>query len=386
MSRSGFLGGSQIVVVGAGVVGAATAYRLAQAGAAVTIVDRRPPGSGTSSASFAWLNAFAKSPREYHQLNARGIREHQNLAAEVNADWLHLDGALVWTDERDADRAEQFRARLRQLAQWGYRLDRTTSDVVTRDLEPDLSFTGIDANEIVVIPGEGWLDGMRMAHGLVQEARRRYGASFVRGEVVALERSGNGISAAVLADGTVLPVDVLVNAAGPDAARIASLAGVRLSLRRQPGLLATTSPVSTSLRHVLWSPHVNLRPDGGSRLLVQQESYDSRATEERGADGERWVASRAIEDAARVLPAARDASVETTRLGIRAMPADGFPIVGFEPEVVGLYELVTHSGMTLSAILARYVTEEFTGSEVPELSPYRPDRFAAGTSERAVGE
>jgi len=96
VSTSNYLTGSKIVVVGAGVMGAATGYRLAQAGADVVIVDRALPGTGTSRASFAWLNAFAKSPREYHQLNARSIREHQNLAAELNADWLHLDGALVW--------------------------------------------------------------------------------------------------------------------------------------------------------------------------------------------------------------------------------------------------------------------------------------------------
>lgn len=386
MSRSGFLEGSQVVVIGAGVVGATTAYRLAQSGAKVTIVDRRLPGSGTSAASFGWLNAFTKSPRQYHQLNARGIREHQNLAAELNADWLHLDGSLLWTDEHDAARTEQFRGRLRQLAQWGYRIDLTKPDVVTRDLEPDLSFVGLDLTEIAVVPGEGWLDGVRMAHGLVQAACRRYCASLVRGEVVALQESGRGISAAVLADGTTLPLDVLVNAAGPDAAHIAGLAGVDLALRRQPGLLATTSPVSTSLRHVVWSSHVHLRPDGGSRLLVQQETYDSRAAEERDGEASRWVASRAIADAAQVLLAARDASVESIRLGIRPMPVDGFPIVGFEPDVAGLYELVTHSGMTLCAILARLVTEELTGSEVPELEPYRPERFKIASGERAVAE
>ncbi|HQZ91098.1 MAG TPA: FAD-dependent oxidoreductase, partial [Thermomicrobiales bacterium] len=60
---------ASIVIIGAGAVGSATAYRLAQAGAAVTVVERRFPGAGTSGSSFAWLNSFGKTPRDYHRLN-----------------------------------------------------------------------------------------------------------------------------------------------------------------------------------------------------------------------------------------------------------------------------------------------------------------------------
>ena len=52
----------QIVVVGAGVLGASVALHLAWAGAAVTLVEASEPGQGTSAVSFAWLNAFGKRP------------------------------------------------------------------------------------------------------------------------------------------------------------------------------------------------------------------------------------------------------------------------------------------------------------------------------------
>jgi glycine/D-amino acid oxidase-like deaminating enzyme len=74
------------VVIGAGVLGASVAARLAGSGARVTLLDQDQPGRATSQRSFAWLNSNDKSPRPYHDLNHAGIRAWAELAP-------HLDGA-----------------------------------------------------------------------------------------------------------------------------------------------------------------------------------------------------------------------------------------------------------------------------------------------------
>ncbi len=56
MPRSTHLDGASILVVGAGVIGSAIGYRLAQAGGRVTVIDRGAPGSGTSGRTFAHAN------------------------------------------------------------------------------------------------------------------------------------------------------------------------------------------------------------------------------------------------------------------------------------------------------------------------------------------
>ena len=67
----------------------------------------------------------------------------------------------------------------------------------------------------------------------------------------------------------------------------------------------------------------------------------------------------------------------------RSLPEDGFPLVGFTDAPRRLYALVTHSGMTLSALLGRLTAEEIGGddaerSEAAELlASFRPDRPAA---------
>ena len=60
------------IVIGAGVMGASVAYRLAQGGAAVTVLEAARIGGGTSGISFAWTNAHRKPPKPYHDLNVAG--------------------------------------------------------------------------------------------------------------------------------------------------------------------------------------------------------------------------------------------------------------------------------------------------------------------------
>lgn len=75
--------------------------------------------------------------------------------------------------------------------------------------------------------GEGWFDAHALLT-LLRQGARRHGATYVHGEVVALERSADRITGAVLADGRRLGCGTVVNAAGPQAGDVAALAGIAL--------------------------------------------------------------------------------------------------------------------------------------------------------------
>src|SRR5690242_8191031 len=64
-----FMSSRRCVVIGAGILGAAVAARLAAAGLRVTLLDQDEPGRATSRWSFAWINSNDKAPRPYHDLN-----------------------------------------------------------------------------------------------------------------------------------------------------------------------------------------------------------------------------------------------------------------------------------------------------------------------------
>lgn len=377
---SAYLRDARIVVIGAGALGSVTAYRLAQAGARVTIVERRFPGSGTTGSSFAWLNSFGKVPREYHQLNARSMREHLDLARELDGDWAHPDGGLTWAHKADVQRTTRLKETARRLHEWGYRVEALTPQQVMGELEPDLFIDPELVDQVYYSPNEGWVNGVGLCHGAASAAVRRYGATLVHDEVIGFDVRSDAIVAVRLAGGDTLPADAVINAAGPDAAHVASLAGVELQMRRQPGVLVMTEPAPVHLRSVIHAPATFVHADGGWRLLLHRDDYDALVDSEEPLDITHPHPTQAIENASAILPGLRGIKPEGVRMGVRPMPHDGHPIVGFEDEVGGFFELVMHSGVTLSASMGGLVTEAFLGMEPPELEPYRPARFKESTA------
>jgi glycine/D-amino acid oxidase-like deaminating enzyme len=375
MVTSDYLRDARVVIVGAGAIGAPLAYRLAQAGAAVTVVERAYPGAGTTGRTFGWINGVDKPPRDYHRLNVLGIRDHEDLADELGGDWVHVTGSLHWAPDADGAHRSGLEASVRQLVGWGMRVDRLTADQATRELEPDLRIDPAAVSTVYLVHRSGWMDPMAMAHAALRAAVERYGATLVEGEVTGLPVSGGMIDRVVLADGTAIEADVVINAAGPDAPRLAALAGVVLPVERTPGLLLVTAPVPARLRHVAYGPEVHLRPDGGGRVLVQWDPLDNEAIGERAMAVDDPHVATAMGHAASLMPALARATVAEVRLGIRPVPKDGYPLVGFDPGVGNLYHVVTHSGVTLAARLAALVTEELTGGDTAPLDAYRPARL-----------
>src|SRR5450432_1828321 len=84
-------------VIGAGVLGAGVAARLAEAGIAVTLLEQAQPGHAATRSSFAWLNANDKAPRAYHDLNHAGMRAWAGLSAALDgAAWYRPAGNIEW--------------------------------------------------------------------------------------------------------------------------------------------------------------------------------------------------------------------------------------------------------------------------------------------------
>src|SRR6478609_7476957 len=111
-----FMSSRRCVVIGAGILGASVAARLAAAGLRVTLLDQDEPGRATSRWSFAWINSNDKVPRPYHDLNHAGMRAWAELAPDLDGDaWYRPVGHV----ELAASRAE-LEARVQRLTDWGY--------------------------------------------------------------------------------------------------------------------------------------------------------------------------------------------------------------------------------------------------------------------------
>ncbi|WP_338703905.1 FAD-binding oxidoreductase [Streptomyces sp. Q6] len=170
--------------------------------------------------------------------------------------------------------------------------------------------------------------------------------------------------------------DTVVNCAGPGADRLAALAGVRLPLRRVPGLVAESRPLPGGpLTAILTAPGIDLRPTPDGGVLSLSWEVDARL-DGTALDG---LPQELHERATTIVPALRAAPVADARIGVRPVPVDGLPLIGEALGAPGLYHLVSHSGVTLAPVLGRLAAQEITtGGTAPELAAYRPDRRLPG--------
>ncbi|NHU44310.1 FAD-dependent oxidoreductase [Rhodococcus sp. A14] len=363
----------QVVVIGAGVYGAAVTAELARRGARVTVVDAGAPSDGTSGATFSWTNSNDKAPRPYHDLNVAGMEAHRKLASEVpGSDWYHEGGNLDWAADDSA--REKLRRNVETRKSYGYEVRWLTREEALR-LEPDINPDELPADEIAYYPTEGWIEPTRLIGHLLSTA----GAEQIwHDAVTGIEVTDGKVRSVQLASGRKLPADAVVNCAGPRAGDIAQLAGLNLPMQNTRGVLIYTSPVAVAVTRVIHAPHVHLRPDGAGRLLLHTHDVDDAVqvspTGEISADPA--AVEKVIEAGISLYPGIRGATVESVRVGERPIPGDGLPVLGRAPELPNFHFAVSHSGATLSLYAGGLVAAEVLGEDhSEELAPFRFERF-----------
>jgi glycine/D-amino acid oxidase-like deaminating enzyme len=368
----------QVIVIGAGVLGSSLAWRLAQRGAQVTLIERGSAAAGTTGSSFSWYNANQKRPEDYFRLNLAGMAAHQALQDELgDAPWRHPGGNLVWVADghwmdsgEDAGDLEQ---RVAELQRWNYPAEWLTR-AEAGELEPQLVIDeGVE--RLAFFASEGWIDGPVLAAAMVEQAKA-LGASVRFGcEVTSIGRAEGRVSGVRLANGEQLAADLVVNCAGPQADRIAAMAGRTLPLAPTLGFVARISGVEPgALGRVVHAPELHMRPDGGGLLALHHYHADAGIT---GGNAPNEWANTLLERLRGYLPdAAANARLSRWTIGTRPIPADGRTSAGLLPDLPGYAEVVTHSAITMGPLLAQLVaTELVDGERDPLLANFSPARF-----------
>jgi glycine/D-amino acid oxidase-like deaminating enzyme len=364
----------RVVVVGAGILGASVAARLAAAGLRVTLLDQDQPGRATSRWSFAWINSNDKGPRPYHDLNHAGMRAWAELAPDLDGDaWYRPSGHV----ELAASRAE-LEARVQRLTDWGYPA-RLIDVAEAAALEPALRVP--PDGTAAFFPDEGYLLTEPLIARLVAYAESR-GADVRTGEpgrVTGLDTSPDVSPRVRTAAGAALEADEVVCCAGrwtPDLAAV-PLVPWRTRGSAAPGLVVRVGPVAPpGPVRLVHTPDLALRPHPGSLLHLEAEdaavAVDLHTPE---PELRRW-GDELLHRTRRTVRGLDDARVVEFKVCARPLPPDGQSIVGRLPGAQGIYVAVTHSGVTLAAHLSRLITADLTTETPPaELTPYTPARF-----------
>ncbi len=368
------------VVIGAGLVGLAIAHELAGRGTSCRVIERRRIAGGTTSTTFAWLNATSKLEEDYHRLNVAGVEGHWRLASRWGSDVTghRHTGCLMWAGPDTATTLDDLERIFDRLSRLAYPCRRVGRRELT-DLEPRIAF-GHGA-EGLLMPLDGWLDAPRLARHLAQGIVRGGGAIHEETQVTGFLGSAPVLDGVVTADGPV-HADRVVIAAGTGTGDLAAMAlGSQTALRpvgSDPGLLVEIAGAGAWLNRVVCFPEgddeLHMRPSAGGGLLMGADAADRMLPDEMRA--RRHLATRAQHyfiglDSADVM------ARTTARVGHRPMPADGRSIVGRLPGCDNLFVAATHSGITLAPAVGAMLADEITGRPASSLlQEFRPDRFA----------
>ncbi|MBW4697518.1 MAG: FAD-binding oxidoreductase [Aphanocapsa lilacina HA4352-LM1] len=381
---------ADVVIVGGGILGVAAAWALAERRFKVVLLEERSLSAGTTGCTFGWLNATAKTTDwTYHRLNARGMAVYTELEARWGREALGMRGGgyLAWVGGDDAQAVDRLCDQIRRLQQWDYPAELLELDTMQL-LEPQVRFPSTALG--LFAPADRWVEAPVLARFFAGRVRSlggeirencpalafRYDAT---GRLAAVMSSQGEITAAraVLAGGIHLPTLVRMAARDP-------LDSERFAVRRVPGLLVQTPPGSAlglieRLVEPLDGSGLHLRPTPAGGVMLGADGIDERLGDVAPGEEPLALAAELLRSAARHLKAL-DAPGLAARsqigVGVRPVPADGFPIVGPLASAPDVYGVVTHSGITLAPLLGRLLAEEIATGRCPDLlEPYRPTRF-----------
>lgn len=373
---------ADVVVIGAGVLGAAVAFELADRGLDVVVLERGLPGRQGSGTTAGNLHIQAIHPARPGQDDPVDTGRFVPLQRETAALWARLESRL------DADlqvtqcggftvaETEAEHRALREKYEWeraaGIPTEVVDGDRV-RELVPGLSRSVLAAT---YCEWDGYANNLLITPAYLRRAKGLGARVFTHAPVHALDRGSDG-TWQVHSDAVSVSAPVVINAAGPWIQQVAQLADVHIAM----------SPLAIQM-------HETVRADRMLEVLVQHVGRGLSLKQVRDGSvviGGGWPAGplalgdytpideRSLDgnmaDAVRVFPRLAEAPLSRAWSGPLAATADEMPLVGEVPGRPGLFVMGGTYAFTFSPLWARSIAELIVdgavGIDIDDLGPGR---------------
>ncbi len=372
---------AEVIVVGAGVIGAATAFHLARLGAAdVEVIDRGTVGSGMSSRSSALVRMHYTFKPEV-ELAVRSDRMFEQWPDLVGQPSCIRRVGFV----RIVAPGEEARLRTNVEMQQsvGARVELLDGDELAH-VAP--GFRVDDVACAAWEPNGGYGDGSVVAGDLLTAARRSGVSYRPNTPVHRLVREGDRIVGVETADG-ITSAGTVVLAAGVWAPPLLGSAGIKLQLETEFHQVAVVSHPpgrGVSVACIDSTTQTYFRPEaGGARTLIGSftgpRGMDPDTIPQAGTPDE---LAAMVEATSLRVPCLAEAGIGPSVTGAYDMTPDWRPLLGEVPGTTGLVVAVGLSGMgfKISPAVGESIAELVTGSRSAsvDLEPFRPGRFEEG--------
>lgn len=374
---------ADVVIIGAGIVGACCAYFTARAGLRTVVVDRAGIAGGTSSSGEGNILVSDKAPGPELDLIRYAQRLWREALGEHGPAWeFENKGGVV------VARTDSALDSLRRLADGqraaGVRVDDLGPDRLP-DVEPELT-TELAGG--AYYPEDAQVQPILAAAHLLRLARELGVEVRAQEEVIGFLRSGDQITGVRTPAGEIA-AERVINAAGTWAGEIANLAGVTVPVSPRRGFVLVTEPVGRLIRHKVYSadyvdnvassdaglqasPVIEGTPSGTVLIGSSRErvGFDSTVSSE--------VLGILARNAIELFPVLAGVRAMRHYHGFRPYCPDNLPVIGADPRAPGLLHGCGHEGggIGLSTATGALLAQVITGAEPAlDLSPFRPERF-----------
>lgn len=385
--------GTDVLVVGAGAVGAAVAYFCTARGLSVRVVDRGAPGGGTSSRCEGNILVSDKERGPELDLANYSLGLWHGELAEHGHRWeFEQKGGIIVASQESS--LVSLRRALTAQRQHGIRVQEIDAHQLV-ELEPHVS---ADAAGAALYPEDSQVMPMQVVAHLMAMAREKGAEVIPHCEVTDLLRNGERVVGARTTGGD-LPAGAVVNATGPWAAQLAALAGVALPIAPRRGYVMVTETMPPRVFHKVYaaeyiddvgtsdaslqsSPVVESAPAGN--ILIGSSREQVGFSDAISQEALQQIAHNAVA----LFPFLREVRVLRHYHGFRPYSPDHVPAIGADSRAPGLWHATGHegAGIGLSVGTGKLLAQALAGVGPDlDLAPFDPARFGAAVPTSAGG-
>lgn len=365
-------------IIGGGVIGCAIAWRLAEAGMRVAVIERGEVGREASRAAGGMLAPLAEadSADDFFQLAVTSRAMYADFARELKTATgidieYRTEGTLFLSLTEEDD--EELDRRWRWQRDAGLNVKRLNADCAHK-LEPMINQR---LRWALKFPDDHQVNNRRLVSALYSAALSA-GVEFktnteVR-KLMSEDSAGRKQMTGVITSNSQIRSATVIIAAGCWSSLLDNPPTPTLEIEPVRGQMVAVEMTATPVNHVIYSRRGYIVPRFGGQLIAGSTSekvgFDNRVT----AGGVASIIDRASE----ILRDFGQLAITETWAGLRPHAADDLPVLGADPNVTGLIYATGHyrNGILLTPITALAISELILkGESGINLSPFSSDRF-----------
>ncbi|MEC5425226.1 FAD-dependent oxidoreductase [Virgibacillus sp. C22-A2] len=356
------------VIIGGGVIGTSIAYRLAETNRKVILIEKGEIGAQTSGACDKAIFLQSKKPGFPIQLAkaSRDVYENLEEELETSVEFKKGGGMVVIEEEGHLDFMKEFVLKQKNAGIDVTLLDRREALERQPCLSPDIVGSTYSKEDAEVNP-------LLLSQAFAEGSKRRGVEIRTHTTVIGIDCEHGRVVGVQLTDGYIW-TELVINAAGPFASKIANMAGVDLTIRPRRGVILISERVKQIVNgSILCSQYIAAKhltnrndkkepPFGIGLSLGQTESGNlliGGSREFKGFDKsvELSILSAIASHASRIVPSLNSIQIIRSMVGFRPFTSDGLPIVD-ESHVKGFVIAAGHEGdgICLAPITGHLVT------------------------------